>query len=291
MNCIRITSENIDNLGITTEKNIKQDKGREWLIENEVDIGCWQEIGCNWSLFRRRDRLASRLNCKAWDNLRVSTSHNQNEKYNKYQPGGTATLTFGAITGTIQETGRDPTGLGRWSYTTYLGNKGKSTCVISAYNPCKTKITAPHTVYAQHSRYFLNQNIDTCPREMFTHDLSIFLTSLEQKHINVILCIDLNEDITRQNGPLYQKLIKTNKLINAMTTIHPKLDPPATNDQGSRPIDAILISASLQENIKTGWLPFGSGIGDHRIGFIDININTFIGKEKNEIASHKARKL
>ena len=106
-----------------------------------------------------------------------------------------------------------------------------------------------------------------------------------------MLRIDLNEDITRQNGPLYQKLTKTNKLISAMTYTHPKLDPPATNDRGSRPIEEILISVSLLENIKTGWLPFGSGIGDHCIGFIDINIITFIGKEKNEIASHKAIRL
>lgn len=42
---------------------------------------------------------------------------------------------------------------------------------------------------------------------------------------------------------------------------------------------------------KTGWLPFGSGIGDHRIGFIDIKMKTFIGKETNEIATHKARRL
>ena len=76
-----------------------------------------------------------------------------------------------------------------------------------------------------------------------------------------------------------------------MTYTHPRLDPIATNDQGSRPIDAILISESLQENMKTGWLTFGSGIWDHRIGFIDINISTFIEKEKNEIASHKARRL
>ena len=146
-------------------------------------------------------------------------------------------------------------------------------------------------VYAQHLRYFLNQNIDTCPREMCIHDLSIFMTSLEHKNIQVILCIDLNEDITRQNGTLYQKLTKTNKLVNAMTFIHPKLYPPATNDRVSRPIYTILILAALHNNIKNGWLPFGSVIGDQRIGFININMNTYIGKEKNEIASHKVRRL
>ena len=66
-----------------------------------------------------------------------------------------------------------------------------------------------------------------------------------------------------------------------MTFTHPKLDSPATNDRGSRPIDAIIILATLQNNIKTGWLPFGSGIGEHSIGLIDINMKTFIGKDKN----------
>ena len=76
-----------------------------------------------------------------------------------------------------------------------------------------------------------------------------------------------------------------------MTHTHPQFDPPAKNDQGLKPIDAIVILATLQDNIETGWLPFGSGIGYHCIGSIDINIKTFIGDEKNEIATQKARIL
>ena len=76
-----------------------------------------------------------------------------------------------------------------------------------------------------------------------------------------------------------------------MTHTHPKLDPPDTNDRGSRPIDAILTLKILQNYIRTGWLLFGSGIGYHHIRFIDIKMNTFIGKEKNKITTLKARRL
>ena len=182
-NYVRITSENIDHLGLNPTNNIKQEKAREWLISNDVDISCWQEVGINWSRVKRKDKLSARMNCKAWDNIRVSTSHNRNEYYERGQYGGTATISLGTLTGTIHDTGQDPTGLGRWSYITYLGRNRLSSCVISAYNPCKTKITAPQTVYAQHSRYFLSNNIDTCPREMFRKDLSGFIESLEKEKI------------------------------------------------------------------------------------------------------------
>jgi hypothetical protein len=194
------------------------------------------------------------MNCKAWDNIRVFTSHNRNEYYEPSQYGGTATISLGTITGTIHDTGQDPTGLGRWSYITYLGRNGLSSCVISAYNPCKTKITAPQTVYAQHSRYFLNNNIDTCPCEMFRKDLSDFIVSLEKEKIQIILCIDLNEDFTRNNGPLYQTLTTQNNLVNILCHIHPHLPPPATNNRGSRPIDTIMVSQKIKTTLRqTGY--------------------------------------
>ena len=42
---IRISMENVRSIGIKSEKNAKQDKLLEWLIKNEINIACWQEVG------------------------------------------------------------------------------------------------------------------------------------------------------------------------------------------------------------------------------------------------------
>ena len=113
---------------------------------------------------------------------------------------------------------------------------------------------------------------------MFCRDLSDFIISLEKENIQIILCIYLNEEFTRNNGPLYQNLTNKNNLVNILCHTHPHLPPSATNNRGSRPIDTIMVSQKLKNNLKTGWLPFGSGIGDHRISFVDILSDKFIGK-------------
>ena len=290
-NCIRIVSENINNLGVHPTKNEKQNRGRDWLIKNEVDICCWQEVGVNWGRFKSNEKLQARLSCPAWDNIRTSVGYNKHERQSKGQYGGTATMAFDHIAGTIHATHQDPRGLGRWSSILFLGRDSKATCVISAYNPCKVKGLKPDAVHTQHRRYFTKHGIDVCPRKMLENDLSDYIESLTIKGTQIILCLDLNEDVTRSDGPLYQTLLNKNHLVNVHTAKHPNIPLPATYDGGSRPIDAILVSHSLVEQVKTGWIAFGKGIGDHRIGFLDVNINTFIGKEKYEILTRKARRL
>ena len=93
---------------------------------------------------------------------------------------------------------------------------------------------------------------------------------MKSKGHQIILCMDLNEDSNRNNGPLYQTLTCENNLISIMKSTH-KIDTPPTYKAGSCTIDAILVSPSLTNVTRAGWIPFGEGIGDHRISFIDIN--------------------
>ena len=43
--CIRICMENINNITLDQDKNLKLDNGKRWLIKNEVDLACWIEVG------------------------------------------------------------------------------------------------------------------------------------------------------------------------------------------------------------------------------------------------------
>ena len=113
---IRISMENIDNLGISSEKNPKQEAAMNWIIRNEIDIACWQEICIAWHKMRYKDKLLRRLKCQPWQNPRVITSNNQHKSMSTSQPGGTATMSFETISNTTNGTGKDPSGLGRWSW-------------------------------------------------------------------------------------------------------------------------------------------------------------------------------
>ena len=149
--------ENIDNLGISSEKNPKKEAAMNWIIRNEVDIACWQEIGIAWHKIRYKDRLLRRLKCQPWQNPRIISSNNQHKSMSTSQPGGTATMSFRTISKTTNSTRKDPSGLGRWSWIKLTGKRGVSKIITTAYNPCQSKISQPKTVYAQQKRYWLSK--------------------------------------------------------------------------------------------------------------------------------------
>ena len=64
-----------------------------------------------------------------------------------------------------------------------------------------------------------------------------------------------------------------------------------TYEAGSCTIDAILVSPSLTNVTRFGWLPFGEGISDHRISFIDINSIIFLNRDRHNIIPIKAQRL
>ena len=71
--------------------------------------------------------------------------------------------------------------------------------------------------------------------------------------------------------------------MNALTLRH-DLPTPPTHNRGSATIDAIYVPDSLTVIENAGWLKFGEGIGDHRIGYINIDVALLIGKHKQDIA-------
>ena len=47
-------------------------------------------------------------------------------------------MALGTVTGTVDDTDIDPTGLGRWASVRMTGRGGKKVQIVSAYNPNKT---------------------------------------------------------------------------------------------------------------------------------------------------------
>ena len=126
----------------------------------------------------------------------------------------------------------------------------------------------------------IDQNI--CPQEAFQNNLTAFIASCQRRNEQIILCISLNKDINRINGPLNQNLLHNNNLVNVMMNQH-KMPAPLTHNHGSTTIDAIYALLELAKVENTGWLKSDQGIGNHRIAYINTEVNK-LGKDRYEIA-------
>ena len=291
-NCIRIVSQNVNCLGISNTITHKQDNAKDWLIQHEVDVVGWQEIGVAFHMLPRKNRLANRLKDIRWKKIRISSSNNKHESIDAFQYGGTAVISFDEAAHRVKATGADETGLGRWSWMVFEGKHKHVTRIISAYIPCKSSPDRYQTVYNQHRRYFLKQGNTECPRKIMHRQLTEQIKKWQSKGENIVLLIDTNENLARM-GQLQTKLKYECQLVDPIRNIYQNDGDtlPSTSLTGSYPIDAIFVSPQLQQIVRGGWIQVEKSIGDHRALFIDIPIKTLLGENPFTIHRSTARRL
>eukprot|EP00957_Ditylum_brightwellii_P186088 14168030-Ditylum_brightwellii.AAC.1 len=85
----------------------------------------------------------------------MTTAHNIHDKIlGKYQVGGTASITTGTLVGRLdRKGGRDPSGLGCYTWHKLRGKGGLVLRILTVYRPCKSTNGAA-LVYAQHISHF-----------------------------------------------------------------------------------------------------------------------------------------
>ena len=286
----RICFENINGLGFHVSYNIKQDRFITWARENEIDAMGWAELNINWRLTTPSEKLRERMRQGAWDKLNVSTAHNIHEKLTKYQPGRVSLMTFDQLAHRVSSSGSDSSGLGRWTWQC-IRCKTRNIRIISAYQPNITIGEEKQTVYAQQKRYLRYiQKSNLCPREAFRQDMTEQLQTWMEKGDLIVLMMDANDDL--RDGTTHQWLTETIGLINSLHTKHPHLQPPSTYTRNFRnkPIDGCYISPGLHIK-RGGFLPFRDGIGDHRILYIDVDIETWFEGDLYNIVPQQIRRL
>ncbi len=124
-------------------------------------------------------------------------AHNEHKNVGKVQQGGTSLILFGQLTEQLDhnESGKDPTGLGRWTVMTLKG-EGIQTRLVCGYNLCWNTKLKSGTSYQQQQMYFEIQKNDlTCPRKRFRNNLIEQITKWHDKGDQIIVCMDANEHI------------------------------------------------------------------------------------------------
>ena len=290
---IRIVSQNINCIGVYSIANHKQDKIKDWLLNNQVDIVGWQETGVAFHMLPKHERLVERMRDSRWKKMKISSANNKHENISRFQYGGNAILAFDETASRVIKTGADESGLGRWAWMLFEGKNNHKTRVISAYFPCKIKDRKKtQTVYAQHERYLNKKGINKCPREHMAYELTEKINEWQDKGEKIVLMADCNEDLSKKL-PIQKALTQKCQLVDPIREIYQTKNnplPPSTLT-GSKPIDCILVSSQLRNIVKGGWLEVGEGIGDHRPIYVDIPNKLLLGEHIFKIQRPEIRRL
>ena len=94
---------------------------RNFINNYNIDVFGMAEVNLHWKSLPTKDRWEERT-LGWWEDSRVSTAYNvEDEATQVYQPGGCLQVTTKKLVGCWVENGSDPTGLGRWTWSRYMG--------------------------------------------------------------------------------------------------------------------------------------------------------------------------
>jgi hypothetical protein len=191
--------KNFSSLGLFTEGPAWYKKVRQLnklMADYGVDVLAGCETRTDWGFVKKEDDRSCNLFGNGQPTHRSHASNINNHKIKRYQWGGTCVTASGQFVSFVTLTGTDTTGLGWWSWI-YVGDGGKLTRVIVAYQPCspKNRMTMGETVWDQHLRYFESRGESWDPRSMFHHDLISFLRQWNGAGDEIMLLGDFNENV------------------------------------------------------------------------------------------------
>jgi hypothetical protein len=239
----------------------------------EVQGGCFQEIGINWSMTSYNRNMTSWFRLKNQE-IRTHTAHNIHENFKASQQGGVGQFMCKDLISFTKETESDFRGLGRWCSWTLFASPNHKTRIVCAYNLGKRKSNHLGTIYQQHLRYIQLNNMDTMPYELFCTDFTTSTKQWQTAGERLLLFVDMNEHVLQ--GHLAKQLLALN-LSEATHTSWGEQEPN-THISGSKPIDGVYHSGNL-EVTSTLLLSFHEGVGDHRTVLIDVTARSLLGTD------------
>ena len=280
---IRLVFMNINSIPALND-NPKNAMLYQSIVESEANIVGLSETNRNWYKVDSNHKWHDRI--KSWfETSHTSMVHNVKDvESENYQPGGNLLLSINKAAHRVFATDKDPTGLGRWTSTVYRGKRNIKLRVIVAYRPCRS--SGPNSSYMQQQRFFDVTGRGICPRRALLDDLGDSIKYHHAQGEQIVLMMDCNTDIQETQFRSWLQEIGLEDGI--MDHEHPIM--PATYHRGSKPIDGIFMSPSLQAT-KKGFLQFGFFPSDHRALWLDLTLQNAFGGNTCALIPPVARKL
>ena len=280
---VRIATHNINGF----PKMNKQGTTKAACMKEEMkNIDCigMSEINRNWFKTHTQQSLFNRLR-NWWP--RHKTVHTWLKDYewpSEYQQGGTSlTLTSEKISKYAQEKGEDMSGLGRWVWQTIEGHSETRTVIIQAYRPTRNTKDNGSTFMQQRAAAD-----EEDPIKIFDTDLLTLIDEFIEENFQIVLMGDFN--VALEGHSKIEKELQERGLEDAIRSTYGHMDAPNTHVRGSTPIDAIFISDTI--NITRGGYDRGRDeISDHRLLWVDITMDSLLGKDRGTIERPRGKRL
>lgn len=239
----------------------------------DVQGGCFQEIGINWSAYNYNRNMTSWFKFDRRE-AKTITAHNTHENIDASQQGGVAQFSCKELSQYAKESEPDFRGLGRWCSWLIYAHPSHKTRLVSAYNLGPSTSNYLGTIYQQHLRYIQHHGLKTTPHQMFMIDFLAMIIHWRKAGERLIVMADMNEHILR--GPLARRLLSLGLL--EATHHYWGEKEPNTHVSGSKPIDAVYHTPDI-EITATRQLSFHESVGDHRLVLIDVTTRSLIGTD------------
>ena len=250
------------------------------LMMAEIGV-CWQKIETNsqWDY-----RVDQRFQHKSV----FSNNVNELKQTEPLQWGGTGITAINDLSTSVISKGRDPSGLGRWSWLLIEGKQHYRTRLISVYRPCHSE-TNLSGVYLQHRRYFGLQGQDREPREALLEDLYCQIEQWKTDGDQIVVGGDFNEDVRSSSIQSMFRALDMREVILGLHKRQGSIETCNTNEKGT-PIDGIFATEGI-EILQAGYFPYIDSISDHRLLWVDISNESFMGIRNTKLIKAEPKRL
>ena len=269
---LRIYGQNINGISKYTEYD-------EWEImldtmyNQQIDIACLSEINLDMNKTTVKYKLQEKAKQMDRGSQIVTATSKTTVTETEVKRGGLLSFVRGNWSGRILDKGAEK--LGRWTYVTMSGNKGKKVTIINTYRVCDQRNHGDGncTIYMQQEKDLMDDGRSvTEPREALLRDLAAKVNQLTEKKHSVMVLGDMNDDADKSKR--LQEFLEDTSMYDAIKKKFPG-SGPTTYDRGSKCIDMIAVTNDIDPKwiIKCGYLPFYEGIfSDHRGMYVDLDI-------------------
>ncbi len=197
-NVVWVMYENFSSLSLFAVGNMRHKKIRQinkLMSDYGIDILAGCETRTDFRFVTEEDNKFCNLFGRRQPTKGIVAQNLNNEKLRRDQWGGTCMVAVGHISFFVKGTGTNTTGLGRWCWL-YIGGGGRTTQIITAYQPCKPgRNKKGGTVWEQHTRYFEARGEVRNPRQMFLVDLLSLLRRRKVAGNKILLVRDFNKNV------------------------------------------------------------------------------------------------
>jgi hypothetical protein len=262
-------------------------------------IGMFAETNVDWKNHQVREANEQHGRTAFPNAISAFSCHNEGTG-GQYQPGGTMTTMNGAIATRHLESGHDPTGMGRYTYQSIMGQNNTRIMFITAYRVCFQSISSAGTQTSHfqqwhHLRTEGHQNPN--PRKQILEDLKTFIHECIKEGCDVCLAMDANEDTDSRHQKI-NTFAGECGLVNAHELFfdddfYDDNPLPATCNKGSKKIDHMFCTPRLFDCIVAVAIePLSAGIkSDHRALIVDFDSKAMLGGNMPHITKNSTRIL